>query len=154
MFGFDVAWTRLVTTKVTYIVILNHLIRVLRHFLEIVTRAWKNSPSSLKPCDGKVTNTDFFTTCLSGNRILSHHVDIFCFVYLAFLPQLARRTIVQVRPVIRGGEAAPEKFFSSPGKMCWTSFKTIGHSSKAWGPSQKTLRPSWCSKLVTGLIQV
>jgi len=36
--------------------------------------------------------------------------------------------------------------------MCWTSFKTIGHSSKDFGPSQKTLRPSWWPKLVTGLI--
>jgi len=35
--------------------------------------------------------------------------------------------------------------------MCWTHFKTIGHSSKNLGPSQKTLRPSWCPKLVTGL---
>jgi len=35
--------------------------------------------------------------------------------------------------------------------MCWTSFKTIGHSSKNEGPSRKTLRPSWCPKLVTGL---
>jgi len=33
--------------------------------------------------------------------------------------------------------------------MCWTSFKTIGHSSKILGPSQKTLRPSWCPTLVT-----
>jgi len=39
-----------------------------------------------------------------------------------------------------------------PGKMCWTSFKTIGHSSKNVGPSQNTLRPSWCPKLVTGLV--
>jgi len=25
--------------------------------------------------------------------------------------------------------------------MCWTYFKTIGHSLKNLGPSQKTLRP-------------
>jgi len=30
-------------------------------------------------------------------------------------------------------------------------FKTIGHSLKNLGPSQKTLCPPWCSKLVTGL---
>jgi len=30
-------------------------------------------------------------------------------------------------------------------------FKTIEHSSKILGPSQKALRPSWCSNLVTGL---
>jgi len=35
--------------------------------------------------------------------------------------------------------------------MCWTSFKTIGHSSENLGLSQKTLRPSWCAKLVTVL---
>jgi len=37
--------------------------------------------------------------------------------------------------------------------MCWTSFKTIGLSSKIFRPSQKTLRPSWCPKLVTGLTE-
>jgi len=37
--------------------------------------------------------------------------------------------------------------------MCWTLFKTIGHSSKNLGPSQKCLCPSWCHKLVTGLKQ-
>jgi len=36
--------------------------------------------------------------------------------------------------------------------MCWTSFKTIGHSSINSGPSQKNLCPSWCPKLVTGLV--
>jgi len=30
--------------------------------------------------------------------------------------------------------------------------KTIGHSLKNLGPSQKTLRHPWCPKLVTGLI--
>jgi len=30
--------------------------------------------------------------------------------------------------------------------------KTIGHSLKNSGPSQKTLRHPWCPKLVTGLI--
>jgi len=35
--------------------------------------------------------------------------------------------------------------------MCWTSFETVGHSSKTLGPSKKTPRPSWCPKLVTGL---
>jgi len=36
--------------------------------------------------------------------------------------------------------------------MCCTYFKTIEHSSKIWGPFRKTLRPSWCPKLVTGLV--
>jgi len=36
--------------------------------------------------------------------------------------------------------------------MCWTQFKTIGYSLKNVGPSQKTLRPTWCPKLVTGLV--
>jgi len=31
-------------------------------------------------------------------------------------------------------------------------FKIIGHSSKNLGPSQKILRPSWCPKLVMGLV--
>ena len=36
----------------------------------------------------------------------------------------------------------PRKFFAPPpGKMCWTCFKTIGHSSKDLSSSQKTLRP-------------
>jgi len=36
--------------------------------------------------------------------------------------------------------------------MYWTSIKITGHSSKNVGPSQKTLRPSWWPKPVTGLI--
>jgi len=36
--------------------------------------------------------------------------------------------------------------------MCWTQFKTIGHSLKNLGPSQTTLHPSWCPKLVAGLV--
>ena len=35
--------------------------------------------------------------------------------------------------------------------MCWTKSKTIGHSSKTFGTSQKTLRTPWCPKLVTCL---
>jgi len=37
------------------------------------------------------------------------------------------------------------------GKMRWTYFKTVGHGSKRFGPSQETLRPTWCPKLVTDL---
>jgi len=47
------------------------------------------------------------------------------------------------RPVTRGalgGESPLEHFSPTPGKMCWRSFKTIKHSSKNLGPSQKTLR--------------
>ena len=33
--------------------------------------------------------------------------------------------------------------------MCWT---WSGHSLKKLGHSQRTLRPSWCPKLVTGLV--
>jgi len=36
--------------------------------------------------------------------------------------------------------------------MCWTWFKTIGHSSKNLGLSQKPLSLSWCPRLVTGLV--
>jgi len=51
--------------------------------------------------------------------------------------------------VIRGaGGEGPWKIFASPGKVCWTKFKTIGHSSKVFRPSQKTLRTPWCPKLV------
>ena len=42
------------------------------------------------------------------------------------------------------GEKTP-KFFSLPLQKC------VGHSFKYLGPSQKTLRPTWCPKLVTGL---
>ena len=58
-------------------------------------------------------------------------------------------TINQARN--QGGRSPLITFFAPPGKMCWTSLKTIGHSSKNLDPSQKTLRPSWCPKLVTGL---
>jgi len=43
-----------------------------------------------------------------------------------------------------GGEAPVEKFLPNLEKC-------VGHSSKNLGPSRKTLRPSWCSKLVAGL---
>ena len=55
-----------------------------------------------------------------------------------------RRT--NCRPVTRGVQ-----FVAPPGITCWTSFWTIGNSSKILGPSQKSLRLSWCPKLVTGL---
>jgi len=51
----------------------------------------------------------------------------------------------------KGGEASPANFVDPPGKICWAKLKTVGHSLKNLGPSQKTLRPTWCSKLVTGL---
>jgi len=37
-----------------------------------------------------------------------------------------------------GGLSPSRKFFSPPGKMCWTYFKSIGHSLKNLGPSLKT----------------
>jgi len=45
----------------------------------------------------------------------------------------------------------PYKIFCPPGRMCWTQYENIGHSSKNLGPSWKTLHPSLCPKLVTGL---
>jgi len=54
------------------------------------------------------------------------------------------------RPVTMG-EQPLGKLLATPGKMCWISFEAIGHSSKNLGPSQKTLRPAWCPKLVTTL---
>ena len=52
------------------------------------------------------------------------------------------------------GAAKPplQTFSPSPEKICWALLKTIGHSLKNLGPSQKTLRHPWCHKLVTGLI--
>jgi len=47
---------------------------------------------------------------------------------------------------------APLKNVFPPGKMCWAQVKTIRHSLKKLGPSQKTLRHSWCPTLVTGLM--
>jgi len=50
-----------------------------------------------------------------------------------------------------GKKSTPTKYFVPAGKMCLTEFKTIGHSVKYLSPSQNTLRPAWCSKLVTAL---
>jgi len=55
------------------------------------------------------------------------------------------------RPVTRGEGAKPTHLFVPPGKIGWAYLKTIGHSLKSLGPSQKTLRHPWCPKLVTGL---
>jgi len=63
--------------------------------------------------------------------------------------------LLTTRPVTRGaqgGRSPLQKVFRPPGKMCWTSFKTIGRSSKNLGPYLKTPRPSWCPKLVKGLL--
>ena len=60
--------------------------------------------------------------------------------------------ITHVQARNQGGEAHSRKCFAPPGKMCWLSFETTGHSSKQLGPSQTNLRPSWCLKLVTGLL--
>ena len=35
--------------------------------------------------------------------------------------------------------------------MCWTYFRTVGHSLKTLGSRQKTRSPPWCPKLVTHL---
>jgi len=69
---------------------------------------------------------------------------------------LAKDHLGQVlsRPVIRGVQGAkpPLEKFSLPLEKC------VGHSLKMldivqkFGPSQKTLRPSWCPKLVTGMV--
>ena len=52
---------------------------------------------------------------------------------------------------VAGGLRPPRKFFAPSGKICWAYFKTIEHSLKNLSPSQKTLRPPYCPKLVTGL---
>jgi len=54
----------------------------------------------------------------------------------------------------QGRSGGATKIFAHPEKMCWTSFKIIEHSLKNVVPSQKTLRPPWCPKLVTGLTAI
>ena len=58
-------------------------------------------------------------------------------------------------PITRGegrrGRIPPRNFFSPPGKMCWTYFKTIGHSLKKCVPLSENSSLPWCPKLVTGL---
>jgi len=39
------------------------------------------------------------------------------------------------------GENPPRNIFAPSGKMCWTSFKTIGHSSENVGPLRKLFTP-------------
>jgi len=51
----------------------------------------------------------------------------------------------------QGGFAPLENFPPPPEKMSRPKFKSIGHSAKNLSPSQKTLCPPWCPKLVTGL---
>ena len=43
------------------------------------------------------------------------------------------------RPVTRG--EGGRKKFATQGKMCWTSFKTVGHSSKIWAHLSKLCTP-------------
>jgi len=75
-------------------------------------------------------------------------------VYPVILRQLVTRfQFLETRPITRGGEVPHKKIPTHLGKICWTQFKNIGHSSKNLGPSRKTLRPSWCPKLVTGLLE-
>jgi len=57
------------------------------------------------------------------------------------------------RPVTRGPQGAKPplpKFFAPPPEKV-VALKTIGHSLKNLGSSQKILRHPWCPKLVTGL---
>jgi len=58
-----------------------------------------------------------------------------------------------VSPVTRehGRLRPPAKFFAPTGKMFCIQVKTIGHSFKNLGPSQKNLHHPWCPKLVVGL---
>jgi len=51
-----------------------------------------------------------------------------------------------------GGRRRPKIILSAPRKMCWTEYPPIEHSLKNLGPSQKTLRSTWCPKLVTGRV--
>jgi len=58
----------------------------------------------------------------------------------------ASRSRLCPRPVTKRGESPTRKLFFSPLEKC------VGHSLKNLGPSEKTLRPTWCPKLVTGLL--
>jgi len=64
---------------------------------------------------------------------------------------MAQMTAMFHRPVTRV-ENPPLKIVLSLLEKYVGQFKTIGHSPKNLGPSRKSLRPSWCPKLVTGLV--
>jgi len=52
-----------------------------------------------------------------------------------------------------GGEKPPNKIFRPPWKNVFDIVKNYWTWFKNFGPSQKTLRPAWCPKLVTGLLK-
>ena len=56
------------------------------------------------------------------------------------------------RPVTRWGETPLQNFSPPPVQMCWRCFKNIAHNFENLFPSQKTLRPIWCPKLVMRLL--
>jgi len=49
------------------------------------------------------------------------------------------------------GPADDQEEINNPYQHKKHNLKSIGHCSKRLGPSQKTLRPTWCPELVTGL---
>ena len=80
--------------------------------------------------------------------IISLHIRKYAILF--HLAWLNSKKLGFTRPVTRGGEAPLEKFRPA-GKMCWTYSETIVHSLKNLSPCEKTLRPPWCPKVVTGL---
>ena len=54
----------------------------------------------------------------------------------------------------RGVKTPPRKIFDPPGKMCWTSFKTTGHSSKNLAPPRKLFAPPGVPSWLQACIEV
>jgi len=58
--------------------------------------------------------------------------------------------VTNTQSFLTGGEGPPRKMFVLE-KCAVQSLKLLDTVQKNVGPSKKTLRPSWCPKLVTGL---
>ena len=69
-----------------------------------------------------------------------------CICFVNFYKKRQARNQEEAR-----GAKPPLENLLPPGKICWTYFESIEHSLENLGHSQKTLRPTWCLKLVTGL---
>jgi len=73
------------------------------------------------------------------SRVAMKKKNIFTYYLFPNIYTYISRSVTRGRS---GGESPPKKF---PLEKCF------GHSSNTLGPSRKTLRPSCCPKLVTGL---
>jgi len=80
-----------------------------------------------------------------------HNETWHCYAVSSYDRQWKRDwTLLKLRPATR----AAQRGLAPPGKMYWTSFEITGHSSKSSDLSRKTLRPSWCPKLVVDLMKL